>query len=323
MNKPIATILKDPAMDEQAYAAIDPLARAEAGVYVDDLVEVTALRGSLPRRTLHMVRTEHFDVSRADRRISIGHRVRPEEIHSGLAGLVGRELFRPGWLRGGELLERIITGIVVGSAEDPLSAWEHFYRNTLSGSARADGSHTDLAPVHDHARSLLRSGSALELGSCFGFLALSLAAAGRRTTASDIVPGTMRLLGAVAERLGTPLETLVADAADVPLPDRYADTVLVLHLLEHLEADHGGRVVAEAVRLARKRVVVAVPLEDEPDDTWGHVRTVSLDDLEELGRDTRLPFEVHEHHGGWLVIDQAARRSRGAGVPRKETRHDH
>ena len=33
------------------------------------------------------------------------------------------------------------------------------------------------------------------------------------------------------------------------------------------------------MRLARRRVVVAVPLEDEADPTWGHVRMISLDDL--------------------------------------------
>jgi hypothetical protein len=32
------------------------------------------------------------------------------------------------------------------------------------------------------------------------------------------------------------------------------------------------------------------------------VRTFDLPALEELGRSTGRPFEVFEHHGGWLVI---------------------
>ncbi|MFT4083589.1 MAG: mycofactocin oligosaccharide methyltransferase MftM [Nocardioides sp.] len=287
-------------------APIDPLAPAPGGVYSDALVEVRGLQGPRPRRTLGMIRTLHFDVTRVDGRLRVVHRVPPEEFHSGLAALVGEELFGPGWLRGAELLERIVTGIVVSSDPDPLTAWERYYRATLTGSHRGGvGGHHDLAPVHQHARELLTGGSVLELGSCFGFLALSLAAEGRRLTVSDIVPGTIRLLGAVAERLDLPLDTLVADAADVPLPAAAADTVLVLHLLEHLDEAHGARVLTEAVRLARRRVVVAVPLEDVPDETWGHLRTVSLADLRDLGQATGFGFDVHEHHGGWLVIDRA------------------
>ena len=62
--------------------------------------------------------------------------------------------------------------------------------------------------------------------------------------------------------------------------------------------------MAEALRLARRRVVVAVPLEDEADETFGHVRTVSLDDLNRWGRSIGRPYDVHELHGGWLVVDQ-------------------
>ena len=79
--------------------------------------------------------------------------------------------------------------------------------------------------------------------------------------------------------------------------------MLAIHLLEHLDPAHGGQVLSEALRLAARRVVVAVPLEEEADETYGHVRTVSLDDLRRWGRTTGLAFDVHEHHGGWLVLD--------------------
>lgn len=281
---------------------IDPLAPTEDGVYLDDLVEVRRLGAVLPRRTLGMVRTPHFDVTRSARRLQVAHRVPPEQLDDRLAGLVAAELFAPGWLRGPDLLERIVTGVVVSCDPDPLAAWERYYRNTLA--AAGGTGHAELGAVHAHARRLLAPGSVLELGSCFGFLALSLAAAGRRTTASDVVPGTVALVTAMARRLGVPLATLVADAGDVPLSDGAADTVLALHLLEHLEPEHGDRVLAEALRLARRRVVVAVPLEEVPDETWGHVRSVRLEDLRAWGAASGGTFDVHEHHGGWLVIDR-------------------
>jgi SAM-dependent methyltransferase len=152
---------------------------------------------------------------------------------------------------------------------------------------------------------LLAPGSVLELGCCFGFLALRIAATGRTTKASDVSPGTVQLLASIAPRLGLRLTTETADAARFPAEDGCADTVLAIHLLEHLDPLQGDRTIAEAVRLARRRVVVAVPLEEEADETWGHVRTVTLDDLDAWGRACGLPYDVHEFHGGWLVIETA------------------
>jgi predicted SAM-dependent methyltransferase len=99
------------------------------------------------------------------------------------------------------------------------------------------------------------------------------------------------------------VSTLVCDAARVPVPDRWADTVSVIHLLEHLSADDGGAVIREALRVARHLVVVAVPLEQEPGAAYGHVRTFDLRQLGELGDSTGHSCSVHEHYGGWLVLN--------------------
>lgn len=54
--------------------------------------------------------------------------------------------------------------------------------------------------------------------------------------ASDLLAGTVGLLRVVAERLGVRIQTLVADAARIPRPDSSVDVVLMVHLLEHLDA---------------------------------------------------------------------------------------
>lgn len=305
-------------MTEAATSApIDPLQACLDGAYVDEVVEVRAQGPVPPRRALHTIRTEHFDVHNDRDLLHVGHRVPPELVDDDLAGLLADELFGPGWLRGPEVFERIFTGIVRTSRSGALDSWELFYRNSMARIEQRIDDHTGVAqgsdrhgtianyaPVYARAEQLLAPGSVLELGCCFGFLSLRIAASGRRTTASDLSPGTSRLLAGVAPRLGISLTTVAADAGHFPGPDASADTVLAIHLLEHLDAGHGDRVVAEAVRLAARRVVIAVPLEDEADETWGHVRTISLDDLTAWGRATGLPFDVNEHHGGWLVIDK-------------------
>jgi hypothetical protein len=61
-------------------------------------------------------------------------------------------------------------------------------------------------------------------------------------------------------------------------------------------------VLREALRLARRRVVVAVPFEHEPTAAFGHVRTFDRRALIGLGHRLGRPFTVHDHHGGWLVL---------------------
>ena len=301
----------DPEVD--AVDPIDALAPTVDGRYEDALVTVSRLTGDRAPRGPRTVRTEHFDLTSQYGRALVSHRVPASAVDDDLAGLLAEELFGPGRLRRPDLFERVFTGVVRTSADDALDSWELFYRNTLArlddpgtrppGSG-AHGSIDGYAPVHDHVLGLLGSGSVLELGCCFGFLSLRVARTGRATTASDVSSGTVGLLAAMAPRLGVQLATVTADAARFPGPDRQADTVLAIHLLEHLDPVHGGHVVTEALRLAGRRVVVAVPLEEEADETYGHVRTVTLDDLRRWGRTTGLPFDVHEHHGGWLVLDK-------------------
>ena len=122
-------------------------------------------------------------------------------------------------------------------------------------------------------------------------------------TAVDLAPGTVALLASIAPALGTPLHTVAGDATAIPLADRSADTVFAVHLLEHLPPALASGVIAEMVRVARRRVVVAVPFEDAPNPTWGHIRTFDLADLAALGDATDRPYTVDEHHGGWLVVD--------------------
>lgn len=195
--------------------------------------------------------------------------------------------------------ELTMVGLVRSTVPGALESWVTYYRNSLN--ELLDGT-AEFAPIHDKAATLVR-GRVLDLGSCFGFLPLRLAGAGFDVVATDILPGTMRLLDAVAPHLGLAVDTLVCNAAGVPVPDDSADTVTAIHLLEHVDHETGAAVLAEALRIARARVVVAVPFEDEATACHGHIRTFDLASLDALGRTTGFPYEVFEHHGGWLVVD--------------------
>ncbi|MEU7245440.1 mycofactocin oligosaccharide methyltransferase MftM [Streptomyces sparsogenes] len=296
-----------------AARRIDPLAPGVAGLYADHLVRV--IRDSPPAGETApqpIVRTEHFTLRRRGRRVELGHSLRPEQLDNDLAGLLAEELFAPGWLSGSDIFERVFTGVVRSCVDGPLPAWTTFYDNTLARirrywqapEAAGHSSIAGFAPVYRRTLDLVAPGTVLDLGSCFGFLPLLLAERGRRTViASDLSRGTMRLLDTVARARGLTLETLACDAAHVPRPDQSVDTVTVIHVLEHLDPGHGDAVVREALRLARRRVVVAVPYEDEPTAAYGHVRCFTPGQLADLGRRTGHRFSVGAFHGGWLIVD--------------------
>ncbi|MDI9916383.1 mycofactocin oligosaccharide methyltransferase MftM [Rhodococcus sp. IEGM 1379] len=200
---------------------------------------------------------------------------------------------------GQDEFELTMVGLVRSTVDGALEAWTTYYRNSLN--ELLDGS-ADFAPIHEKAQEWVR-GSVLDLGSCFGFFPLRLAKAGMSVTATDIHPGTMILLDAVAPELGIDIKTLICDAGEVPAPDKSVDTVTAIHLLEHVDDTVGEKVIAQALRIARQRVVIAVPFEDEATACHGHIRTFDLESLRVVGEKTGAPFEVFEHHGGWLVLD--------------------
>ncbi|WP_214368869.1 mycofactocin oligosaccharide methyltransferase MftM [Pseudonocardia sp. H11422] len=232
-----------------------------------------------------------------------------DRLDNDLAGWLDRTLVRRGLLAPAAF-EDAFVAVVTSTAVDPEDAWLAFYRNTMAalcGTVVPGGTNAELKPVHERAAELTIGPDVVELGCCFGFLSLRLAAAGNRVTAVDLSPGTVALLSRTAPRLGVEaqcLDALVADARAVPRPSGCADTVLAVHLLEHLPEQAGVDVLAEMLRLARRRVVVAVPYEDEPNPSWGHVRRFDGDALAALGERSGRPYTVTEHHGGWLVIDR-------------------
>ena len=225
------------------------------------------------------------------------HRIPPDELSNDLAGWIADDLVAPGLIPASAFERTFVS--VVGSA------WLPFYRNTLrelEAGGAPGGTNAGMAPVHERAAALA-VGSVVELGCCFGFLSLRLAHDGHPVTAIDLSPGTVALLASVAPALGASLHALVGDAMAVPVADRSADTVFAVHLLEHLPPPLAARVLGEMLRVGRRRVVVAVPFEDAPNPTWGHIRTFDLSALDALGAATGLPYAIEEHHGGWLVID--------------------
>lgn len=259
-------------------------------------------------------RTEHFEVHRERGIVAVLHRIAPEGLDDDVGDLIGRELVRPGLLRdvAGDPFERCLVGVVTSTAARPDDAWERFYRTCLArfvrpGAADGEGAMAEFADVYDHAARTILGAVVLDVGSCFGFFPLLLAAhLGVSAHGSDREPGTVALAARMARRLGSGATFRTLDVTErLPLRDGFADTVTALHVLEHLPEPATAGVLAELCRHARERVVVAVPLEDQPDATYGHVQAFDLARLDALGHGLEgWRANVHRHRGGWLVLDR-------------------
>jgi ubiquinone/menaquinone biosynthesis C-methylase UbiE len=92
---------------------------------------------------------------------------------------------------------------------------------------------------------------ALELGAGTGYFSLNLMLEGliARTTASDISAGMLDALARNAERLGLDVQTVLADAEELPLPDASFDLVIGHAILHHLPDP--ARALAECHRVLR------------------------------------------------------------------------
>jgi len=253
--------------------------------------------------------TPQFCAQRQGGLLTVEHSLTPDQLCDELAVILAEQLVGSGALRGHLEFERVFIGIVRSTVDGGLPAWLRFYRNSID---KLESGTTAFAPIHTWAAAQMHGHRLVDLGSCFGFFPLRMSRRGIDVTATDLSGSTMRLLQQVSEQLRRPLRTLACNAADVPLPDRCADTVTALHLIEHVPADVADAIVTEALRLARRRVVIAVPFEDEPQECYGHLRRYDLPAVRRMAEkvcehNPGVSAAVYELHGGWLILDHEQR----------------
>jgi len=209
--------------------------------------------------------------------------------------------------------ERRFVALVEAAGPDPDRAWDGFYDRTLARvGAQWDRAGHGLGTVASFTRiwaqavALQVGGSALDVGACFGFLPLAWAArpGAPRLVAVDLSPASAALTARQARRLGRAVDVACADGTALPLADRVLDTVLLLHVLEHVDAAISDRLLAEALRVAARRVVVAVPVEVVADPVFGHLQVFDPARLTLVGERTGWSARVFEADGAWLVLDR-------------------
>lgn len=274
------------------------------------------IRSMLTSQTNHVYESPHFVVYALGDAIAVSHHLEPAEIDNDLAELVAGELVRPGHLAVPRAFERCFAGVVLSSAPSFMDAWRAFYDNTLSKLQQvASGSYPgrDSGPVavfgriYRRARALVLGSSLLDVGTCFGFFPLLLQRSGPPldVVALDVSAPILELArDAAGSRQHVGNVTFVCgDACNLPFADRSFDTVTALHVLEHLEPSLASRSLQEMCRVARRRVIVAVPMEEEADSAYGHVQRFDREALINFGERTGWCCFFEDYLGGWVVLE--------------------
>lgn len=116
-----------------------------------------------------------------------------------------------------------------------------------------------------------------------------------QVTAADILPHRVQMLQAIADGGIENLTVLERDICHWPQEENRFDVVTLLEVLEHIPAV--DQAVANAVRLAKRFVVVSVP--SHPDDNPEHIHLLTKEILTRLFTNagcTRLHFDGVNGH---------------------------
>ena len=245
-----------------------------------------------------------------------------------------------------EMFERFVGEIVRSMDGNEHRAWHLFYDNTLAALDRAGREEggakgetdalqdlprdyiADFAAIYRRAADLadeIKPVSILDVATCFGFFPLLLASdtwpdrrhhrQRHRIVGCDLNPALVSLAESyVRKRKLSGVRFVEADILDPAtpgrtLPEASFDVVTAIHLLEHLEPAQTAAAMDALWRLARRRLIVAVPVETVPDTRFGHRQVFTGESLGALGQRTDGTSRCFEDHGAWLVID----RERDAG----------
>lgn len=149
------------------------------------------------------------------------------------------------------------------------------------------------------ATARLCRGRVLELGSGEGHLARTIRDRGHEVVAVDL---SVRKIE-TARASYPEIEFLRCDILELDLPDASFDTVVLAEVLEHVDAEHGEAMLAQAWRLLRPRgrLIVSVPNEDCIPHR-NHVREFDRRSLARLLRRWGRPRLVTEQPFQWLMM---------------------
>ncbi|MFL5665875.1 MAG: methyltransferase domain-containing protein [Ktedonobacteraceae bacterium] len=273
--------------------------------------------------------TPHFVVCHepAANKSLLMHRFSQAEIDADLITLIEQELPNVGLLTSPQEYATVLFAVLASTFPAPRNQaliWRHFCLNTLARlrvliAQAPEPFHTaashvvPFAAIYKRVMELVVGNSLLDVGSSFGFLPVLMAerASNMSLVGCDINPDALRCstdLAAVSQM--NQVTFLLRDvlSADFPAVGHF-DTVTAVHLLEHLTEEELPVALAHLLHVAARRLLIAVPYEEQAQPLYGHQQTFTPEKLDYWGkwcverRGGAARYHCEEVMGGLLIID--------------------
>ncbi len=269
-------------------------------------IKLAALKQRLSEGGYQIRETPHFLVCQRPTSPTLLVHWFPQVAIDGNLGHYLMEELRPLGMLANQQRYGDIFGAVVGSIfpRDNERAWRLFAANTLRHYHRLLASQMEteapapdctypievFAALYRRVHGLCAGASLLDAGCSSGFLPLILAErlpALARVVGIDIRAEPFPIARAIAgERHLANVEFTQADLLSYEIASFAPfDTVTLLHVLEHFSETEMYRVLANLLRITKRRLVIAVPFEEgEPEAAYGHEQLFTREKLEAAGR---------------------------------------
>jgi SAM-dependent methyltransferase len=173
---------------------------------------------------------------------------------------------------------------------------------------------TPFAAIYRRVFELFVGQSFLDVGCSFGFLLVLMAEQAKEATimGCDLNPDALSFATDLAATTGVPQVLLsLQDVLDPTIRCLGSfDTVTALHLLEHLQEQDMPVALMHLLQMTTKRLIIAVPYEEQVRALYGHVQRFTPEKLHTWGRwcidslEGRGRYWCEEVMGGLLIVER-------------------
>ncbi len=284
------------------------------------------------RRTSHFLLAWRAKVAEEPLSVEqlLAHWLSEQESDNRLVDYLQQELVRDGWLQSEADFSAVLNALIVSfEPTAPVRAWRRFALNTFTqlseriaqGPASiATGSETiaAFATIYRRLLSLLWGRSLLDVGCACAYWPLLVARGGHCSPESIVAVDrraeALRLSALLAEALGLAAQ-LRLEQRDLCQPAFLRlgqfDTVTAIHLLEHLEESELPLALKQLLKVTRRRLLIAVPYEEQAQACYGHRQVFSPAKLQFWGQwclaqlEEEAVYWCEDLCGGLLVIERS------------------
>ena len=286
-------------------------------------------KARLTRLELKVQQTPHFLFARVPetQKIILVHQLAQDELDNNVGQYLMQELGPYGFMSSDKAFGAALVGVVNSiNPKDPASVWGIFSINTLqrlrekldnpSKDTNEQDFITPFATIYQYLFDHKVGTSLLDVGCACAFWPLLVAEREKgkyeRIVGADNRQDAINLSTNMANLANiTNIEFIKSDLLAPEFTEIGTfDTVTAIHLLEHIPETQLPHALSNLLKVTKKRLLIAVPYEQQAEVAYGHEQTFSCKKLEQWGEwcveqmDGEGKSFCEDVMGGILVVER-------------------